>query len=185
MSNLDNITTKIIEDAKLKAEKIIEDAKISANEAINQKVLTGNRKKDEIIARAEVDAKTLIERKLSKQNLDARDELLSAKEKVVKEVIGMIKDKLKNLDDKTYLKYLKKSLKQFEGKNDLILIVPEDKRKLVKKEDLPIELSNEEAISSGFAVRENNMYYNFDFDGQIDSIRDDLTVEIINKLFES
>lgn len=184
MSNLDNITSKIIEDAKLKAEEIIESAKVSAEQIVEDKILQGEKKKAEIIENSERDAKTLIDRKLSKQNLQVRDDLISAKQEVVDRVIDMVKYKLKNLDDKTYISFLKKVLSSFE-EDDLLLIVPEDKRELVEKENLNIKLSDEEAISSGFAVRAENMYYNNDFDGVVESIRDDLTIEIMNKLFES
>ena len=96
----------------------------------------------------------------------------------------MDKYKLNNLYDKADINFLKKSLSAWEG-DDLELIVPEDKRELVKKENLNIRLSDDEAISSGFAVRAENMYYNNDFDGVVESKRDDLTIEIMNKLFES
>lgn len=184
MSNLDNITSKIIEDAKLKAEEIINAAKDSAEKIVEDKILQGEKKKANIIENSEKEAKTLIDRKLSKQNLEVRDDLISAKQEVVNRVIDMVKYKLNNLDDKTYINFLKKSLSSFEG-DDLELIVPEDKRELVKKENLNIKLSDDEAISSGFAVRAENMYYNNDFDGVVESKRDDLTIEIMNKLFES
>lgn len=184
MSNLDNITSKIIEDAKLKAEEIINDAKDSAEKIVEDKILQGEKKKALIIENSEKEAKTLIDRKLSKQNLEVRDDLISAKQEVVNRVIDMVKYKLNNLDDKSYINFLKKSLSSFEGDN-LELIVPEDKRELVKKENLNIRLSDDEAISSGFAVRAENMYYNNDFDGVVESKRDDLTIEIMNKLFES
>ena len=180
MSNLDNITSKIIEDAKLKAEEIINAAKDSAEKIVEDKILQGEKKKALIIENSEKEAKTLIDRKLSKQNLEVRDDLISAKQEVVNRVIDMVKYKLNNLDDN----FLKKSLSSFEG-DDLELIVPEDKRELVKKENLNIRLSDDEAISSGFAVRAENMYYNNDFDGVVESKRDDLTIEIMNKLFES
>lgn len=183
MSNLDNIIQKIQEDAKAQESAILKDAEDKKDVFQNQRIADANNISRELRQRTDREVGAIRDNVVSSAELKARDRRLAAKQIVVDRVIESVKEQLKNLDDQTYLAYLKKSLSEMDIPAGSTLIVPQNKRAAVEKAGLGYQLSDEN-IQSGFAVDNGNVRLNNDFESLIEFQKDDLETEIVEKLFQ-
>lgn len=183
MSNLDNLTQKILDDSRNEAASIIEESEKLNQELINSKIKEANDKKSKILDKAAVEASMIKERVISNAELSARDEILKAKQSMIGKVFAMAKESLKNLNEEDYINFLKNRLSTLKLKGSETLIVPEKMRAKVKKLGLA-NVSDAEAVDSGFLLRDGNIIMNFSFDSLVDFLREELEGEIANELFK-
>lgn len=183
MSNLDNIIQKIQEDADSQVSRILQDAENEKDFFQNQRIGEANRFVRELERKTDRESAAIKENVVSSAELKARDRKLAAKQTVVDRVIENIKQKLMNLDDATYVNYLKRTLSSLDLPKDSSLIVPNDKRAAVEKANIGYPLSDEN-INSGFAVDSGNVRLNNDFESLIEFQKDDMQTEIVEKLFQ-
>ena len=182
MSNLDNLTSKILADAKAQADKIIKDAQKKAQHKYNLEIKKINAKKETVLENARRDRELLSERIKSSANLKARNKKLEAKQAVIDKVIDKLKTKLVNMDEKKYINYLNQNIdkKTITGKE---LIVKKEFVEKVKKEFPGAKVKKNEFVTSGFIVEENGIQENYTFEVKLDFMRDELEVEISKLLF--
>ncbi len=182
MSNLDKIGEKILQRAKEESEKVLSEAKAKKESILEAKTTEAKNQAEKIIQKAQAEAEALEGKIMESAKLRARDQVLQKKEEIVNEAIEKIKSGLKNLDDTSYLEFLKKQLKNLEISDKAVLNLPKDKVELVKKENLGYEIS-EKHPSSGFSLSDDRLLYNFEFDNFVESIRESLEREIVSGLF--
>ena len=182
MSNLDNLTSKILADAKAQADKIIKDAQKKAQHKYDLEIKKINAKKETVLENARRDRELLSERIKSSANLKARNKKLEAKQTIIDKVIDKLKTKLVNMDEKKYINYLNKNIdkKTITGKE---LIVKKEFVEKVKKEFSGAKVKENEFVTSGFIVEENGIQENYTFEVKLDFMRDELEVEISKLLF--
>jgi len=184
MSNLDNLTQKILEDAKNKASEIVEEAEKKNRSHINHRVKEANERREKIIEKAAAEAQMLKSRVISSAELKVREEKLSAKQEVMDKVFQMEKDKLSDLDQKEYLDYVKSSLEKIRTDGKPTLLIPKGKMDQLKELSKEMELVEDESVRSGYILKDGEVVYNYTFDALVDEIREDLEGEIAQKLFE-
>ena len=172
MSNLDNLTSKILADAKAQADKIVKDAQEKAQHKYDLEIKKINAKKETVLENARRDRELLSERIKSSANLKARNRKLEAKQAVIDKVIDKLKTKLVNMDEKKYINYLNQNI----DKNTIT-----GKELIVKKEFA--EKVKNEFVTSGFIIEENGIQENYTFEVKLDFMRDELEVEISKLLF--
>ena len=182
MSNLDNLTSKILADAKAQADKIIKDAQEKAQHKYDLEIKKINAKKETVLENARRDRELLSERIKSSANLKARNKKLEAKQTIIDKVIDKLKTKLVNMDEKKYINYLHQNIdkKTITGKE---LIVKKEFVEKVKKEFPGAKVKKNEFVTSGFIVEENGIQENYTFEVKLDFMRDELEVEISKLLF--
>ena len=180
VSNLDNILEKIKSDAKAQADSIIEEAEKKAKRIIDEAIETEKDSAALNTIKTKREAEALVEKTLTSAELKARDLKLSASQEIINKVLERVKDKLKNLDKDSYIKYLKRNLKDFQGK-DIEIMVQKDKLDQVKALDLPFKISDR-TVESGFAFVENDLIYNGDFSSLVEFMREDLEGQIASQL---
>ena len=182
MSNLDNLTSKILADAKAQADKIVKDAQEKAQHKYDLEIKKINAKKETVLENARRDRELLSERIKSSANLKARNKKLEAKQAVIDKVIDKLKTKLVNMDEKKYINYLNKNIdkKTITGKE---LIVKKEFLNKVKKEFPSAKVKENEFVTSGFIIEENGIQENYTFEAKLDFMRDELEVEISKLLF--
>ncbi len=184
MSNLDNLTQKILEDAKNKASEIVEEAEKKNRSHINHRVKEANDRREKILEKAAAEAQMLKGRVISSAELKVRDEKLSAKQEVMDKVFQMAKDRLSNLDQKEYLGYVKSSLEKVKTDGRPTLLVPKGKMNQLEELSKDMELVEDPSVKSGYILKDGEIVYNYTFDALVDEIREDLEGEIAQKLFE-
>jgi len=184
VTNLEKVIEKIIKDAKKEAKAIVQEA-----EKERAKILAEERKKAErevslMIERAKREAKIIKEQAVSSAKIHARDEVLRAKGEIIDRVIQEVLKQLQSLDDDTYIQFIKERLEEEKFTKEAKLIVPENKRKLVRSLQLPIQLDEDESVQSGFMIKEGRIVRNQTFESVIAHYRDELQIKIAQQLFD-
>ncbi|QQK07423.1 V-type ATP synthase subunit E [Miniphocaeibacter halophilus] len=182
MSNLDNIIQTILQDAEAESEKILNEAENNKNKYISEIEKQARERKEEIISKANEEAEQLVEKTTNNANLKARDSLLIAKQDVISKIIDIVKEKLKNIDDKSYTDILLKTIKSSNIGDDVEIMVQENRVDIVKSLGLKNKISDK-YVESGFSILEGNSVLNNDFSSLVDYMKDDLESYIAEKLF--
>lgn len=198
MSNLENLTSKIIEDANKKAEEIINEAKKEEKKTIEEKVKKANILSEEIVEKAKREAETKAERIISNAHLQVRNSKLEAKQEIIDKVFYEAIEKLQNLSKDEYLGFVKNSILSLDIDGDEEVIISDnDKDKI---DNSFIETLNNELINKGkkgllklreekrntkggFILYKNGIEINNSFEALVNSLRDELEQEIIDALF--
>lgn len=184
MSNLENLTQKILDEAKSQASIIDEESKKVNENIINSKIREANEEKKRMINRAVSEASLLKERTISNAELKARNEKLKAKQEVIDRVFDMAKERLKNLSEDKYVSYLKDTLKNLKLEGEEIIVVPKRMKPKVKVLGLRPEISDAEIVDSGFLIKGKGTTLNYTFDSLVEHYRDELETEIAQSLFK-
>ncbi len=183
MSNLENITRKILEDAKNKVIEIETEAKAEADALIESREQEALRVKHRIVERAKLEAEQIKEKILSGAALQSRDQQLLAKQRVMDRVFDLSKEALSDLDDASYLKFVKGKLSDLKLKNTEVLIPQVGREAVLKDKSLGLAVSETETVESGFAILDGKTLLNFNFNDLVDFNRLELEGEIAKKLF--
>ena len=182
MSNLNNLTSKILNDAKEEADKIVKSAEEKAKQKYDLEIKKAIAKKQTLLENARRERELLSDRIKSSANLKARNKKLKAKQTVIDKVIDKLKTKLVNMNESEYINYLTQNIdkKSITGKE---LIVKKEFLNKVKKEFPNAKVKENEFVTSGFIIEENGIQENYTFEVKLDFIRDELEVEISKLLF--
>ena len=182
MSNLNNLISKILNDAKEEADKIVKSAEEKAKQKYDLEIKKTIAKKQTLLENARRERELLSDRIKSSANLKARNEKLKAKQIVIDKVINKLKIKLVNMNEKEYINYLNQNIdkKSITGKE---LIVKKEFLNKVKKEFPSAKVKENEFVTSGFIIEENGIQENYTFEVKLDFMRDELEVEISKLLF--
>ena len=182
MSNLNNLISKILNDAKEEADKIVRSAEEKAKQKYDLEIKKIATKKQTLLENARRERELLSDRIKSSANLKARNEKLKAKQIVIDKVINKLKTKLVNMNEKEYINYLNQNIdkKSITGKE---LIVKKEFLNKVKKEFPSAKVKENEFVTSGFIIEENGIQENYTFEVKLDFMRDELEVEISKLLF--
>ncbi len=184
MSNLDNLTQKILDDAKNKADIIMEESTRKKEEIINSRVKDAHEKQTKIIEKATTEASMMKDRVISNAELRVRDEILKAKQDLINDVFLKAEEKLNSLNEEEYVKFLQSNIKDINFKGNEVIVVPEKMKEKVKTIGLYPKVADDESVESGFLVKDNDVILNFTFKSLINYYREELEGEIANKLFK-
>ncbi|MBE6060446.1 MAG: V-type ATP synthase subunit E [Clostridium sulfidigenes] len=198
MSNLDNLTSKIIKDAEVKKIEILNEATVKADEIIKKKTDEANKKASSILQKAEMESKTIKERIISKTDLEIRNKKLLAKQQVIEKVFEAAKEKLKAMNAEEFTKFIKNSIMALNIHGDEeIIINPVDREKLPEKfldevnksliskgklGNLKFNVKTHE-IDGGFILSKNGIEINNSFDELVNSLKYELEYEVGKILF--
>lgn len=184
MSNLENLTQKILEEANSQASIIDEESKRTNQEIIDSKIREAGEEKKRILSRATSEAKLLKERAISNAELKARNEKLGAKQEVIGRVFDTAKQRLKGLSQDKYISYLKATLKSLELEGGETIVVQEKMKSKVKKLGINLKVSDDEVVDSGFMIKGKGTTLNYTFDSLVEHYRNELETEIAQSLFK-
>ncbi|WP_027632342.1 V-type ATP synthase subunit E [Clostridium hydrogeniformans] len=197
MSNLNNITSKILGDAKAKSDEILEEAKKDEQKIIDKKVNEANLLKASTIEKANREAKVKKERVISSAELQCRNESLKAKGQIIDKVLNKSLEELKNLPVEKFNSIFNNFIVNMDIEGDEEVIVPEAYKAEIKnslketnkslsakgkKGELKL-YEGEREISSGFILSKNGIYVNMTFESLLSYNKDDLEQEIVKALF--
>jgi V/A-type H+/Na+-transporting ATPase subunit E len=198
MSNIENLTSKIIKDAEVKAENIINEAKEKEAEIVSKKVDVANRMATSMIESATLESKSIIDRTISKAELEIRNEKLLAKQKVIEKVFEEVEEKLSKMNLDIFQSFVKNSILtlDIDGDEEIIMSV-DDRAKLPK--DFLTDLNNElenigkkgnikfsdqlRDLNGGYILAKGGIEINNSFKSMISSLRDELEYGVNKVLF--
>lgn len=199
MANIDNLKNKILNDDRATAESILNEGKERAKKIVDE----ANKKAEEIISgmkeKAEKDGKDKMDRMISRAKLDARNNILNAKQSAIDEVLNKVLYRVSNMNDEEYSSFIENLLlNNVETGEEEIIFSQKDKARInddliVKVNEKLVEkglkgqlkISSETRdITSGFILKRGGLELNCSIDSQIRILRDSLEGEIAYLLFE-
>lgn len=199
MSNLDNLTSKIISDAEVKKKEILNEANKKADIIIKNKIEEANKKASSILEKAELESHTIKERVASKTELEIRNKKLEAKQQVIEKVFEKAKIKLQSMNSEKLEEFIRNSIMNLniDGDEEIILNVNDRGRLPVTfLEDINKELEAQGkmgkltfgernyTIDGGFILSKDGIEINNSFVELVNSLKYDLEYEVGKILFE-
>ena len=193
MSNAKNITSKILKDAEAGKENILAAAEEEKNKILSKKASSANEIAQEILQKAEADAKSKKERVISSAKLKVRNNKLAAKQEIIDEVFEKSINKLTELSKEQFLNFVKNSILSMNLTGKQTLILNETGLKFV--DDSFIDELNKEAkatialsktagnFKGGFILENNGIEINSTYEALVSSLRDELEFEVAKVLF--
>lgn len=193
MSNVNNITSKILKDAEVRKDNILAAAEEEKNKILSKKVNSANEIEKEILDKAETEAKSKKERVVSGAKLKVRNDKLAAKQEIIDEVFESSIEKLTALSKEEFLGFVRDTIlsMDFSGKQTLVLnkqglefvdqkFVDELNSK-VKAEIILSETAG--SFKGGFILKNNGIEINNTYEALVSSLRDELEFEVAKVLF--
>lgn len=198
MSSINNLTGKILEEAKGKKEEFIKEAKEDGKKILDKKTAEAKIIEKNTIEKAKRESVIRRERILSNAELKVRNEKLQSKQKIIEKVLEKSLEKLSSLSKEEYLYYIKERILNLpiDGDEKIIinlkdkLLITEDfineiNSELVKRGKLGgLSLSDETRdFKAGFILEKNGIEINNSFEALISSMKDELEYEVARVLF--
>lgn len=198
MANLENLTSKILRDAKVQSEELVQNAENEKAKIISKRVAEANEIATSGLEKAKSEAATRKERIISNAHLQVRNKKLESKGKVISTVFDKAVENLTQLDSEIVLTYFKNAILSMNIEGDESIIVNEKTKNMItnafvseinaelskagKKGEL--KLSNETRdIKGGFILEKNGIEVNNTFEALVNSLKEDLEYEVANVLF--
>lgn len=182
MSNLENLTDKIIEEAKSQAGSMIKEAEAYRDEIVRKKTHEAEEIKVKMLEKAAFESNLLKERIVSNAEVKKRNELLNGKQIIINRVFEEAKSKLNHLPQDEYIGYLKDILSTLNLKGTEKLVVKEEYKEEISSLGLGYEIADETA-KSGFQIVDEKISLNYDFNDMVDFYRDELVKDVADSLF--
>jgi V/A-type H+-transporting ATPase subunit E len=196
MSNINNLTSKILEEAETKKEFIISEAEKEKNKILTKKKEEAKEAEKIIIEKAEIEAVSRKERIISSAKLEARNEKLKAKQEVISEIFEISIKNLCNISEKEFKEFVRLSIlnNNIFGEQKIILndtgnkIIDEAFLSEINKElksKATVTLSEETRnFKGGFILEKDGIEINNTFEALVNSLKDDLNQEVARVLFD-
>lgn len=195
MSNLNNLTSKILKDAEDKKAVILSDAENEKNKILSKKQEEASSLEKTMLEKAEREAASRKERIISGAQLNARNEKLEAKQKVISEVFETSVKELSNCSAEDLKDFIKEVILNSNIKGEQNLILNEAGKKVIDEvfvAEINKELGTKAFIKinenirdfrGGFILEKDGIEINNTFEALVSSIKDDLSLEVARVLF--
>lgn len=195
MSNINNLTSKIIKDAEDKKEVIIQTAEKEKNKILGKKQDEAVAAEKIIIEKAGIEAILRKERIISGAQLQARNEKLKAKQEVISEVFETSIENLCNLSEVDFKEFVRLSILNSDIVGEQNLILNDQGKKIVNeillseinkdlKSKASVTLSEETRnFKGGFILEKDGIEINNTFEALVNSVKDDLSQDVVRVLF--
>jgi V/A-type H+-transporting ATPase subunit E len=195
MASINNLTSKIIEDAEEKKEVILSEAEKESKKILIKKIEEAKAAEKIIIEKAEREAASRKERIISNAHLQGRNEKLKAKQEIISEVFEEAIKSLCRLPEEEFINFVKNFILNSGITGEQKIILNNEGRKIISnavlseinkeiKHKANIILSDEiRNFKGGFILKKDGIEINNTFEALVDSLKDDLSQEVVRKLF--
>ena len=195
MSNINNLTSKIIKDAEDEKEIIIQTAEKEKNKILSKKQVEASTAEKIIIEKAEREAASRKERIISGAKLQARNEKLQAMQEVIREIFESSIETLCNLSEDEFKVFVKESILNSDIVGEQNIILNDSSKKIINKTFLAginkelgskanVILSEETRnFKGGFILEKDGIEINNTFEALVNSLKDDLSIDVAIMLF--
>lgn len=182
------VTDRILEDAKKEAQEVLEHYKREAAHVQKQSDEKITQEKAHIDAEAEMAKKTEHMRLVSQKNLEFRKDIVAEKRK---HIVAIIEDAVKKLPEhKQYFSFLTTMIKNSGEKAGELCISSDDLKRYEKKLKKFLEENNynfkivhDDTIRGGIMIKREKTVYHGSLDLICELLRDELTIAVSSKLF--
>lgn len=198
MAGIDNLKARLLEDDKKAAQAIENEALKKADEIIESSKRKAEDITKQMAEKAQRDGKDRKDRILSRAALNARNELLAAKQEAVEKILSSACDKIEKMTRDEYSLFLERMLLSNVETGDEEIIFDENDisridtslvervNKILKEQGRRdnINISSERrSIGNGFILKRGEVEINCSINALIKSLREELEGEIATILF--
>ena len=195
MSNINNLTSKILKDAEDKKEVILQTAEKEKNKIHSKKQDEAKTTEKIIIEKAEREAILRKERIISGARLQARNEKLIAKQEIINEIFETSIEELCNLSKDDFKEFVYSSILNSDILGEQKIILNDAGKKIVDEvllSEINKELGSKASITlsketrkfkGGFILEKDGIEINNTFEALVNSLRDDLSSDVARVLF--
>lgn len=195
MSNINNLTSKIVKDAEDKKVAILAEAEKEKNKILSKKQEEASIAEKIALEKAKREAVSRKERIISSAQLQARNEKLQAKQEIISEVFTTSIETLCNISENEFKEFIKTSILNSDIVGNQKLILNNSGKKIVDEillAEINKELGSEASITlseetrnfkGGFILEKEGIEINNTFEALVNSLRDDLSQEVAEVLF--
>jgi len=198
MAGVEQLTQKILEDAKIQADSIKKQAQAEAQTILGQTRERVETQCSQIIAEANQKAEEIRERLVSVAQLNGRKTKLQVKQELIAQVFDQALDRLCSMPDEQYSQVLLTMISAaVEKGTEEIMLSERDRSRLspdflmkvnqqLQKKGLQgsLQISDQEAqIKGGFILKSGDILVNYSFEALIKQKYDDLAMEVAGLLF--
>lgn len=197
MSNLNNITSKIIKDAEEKRDEILNAAQVESDSIIAKETKKAKNLEVKLIEKAKIEAKARENRVISNARLKVRNNELKAKQDMISKVFEKAVERLNSLSTLEYKEYILRALDSLDLEGTEILIINKKDEDVINNKFLLdlnnklISLGKKGKISiltngnfnRGFILDRNGIQINNTFESLVKSLRSELELEVTKVLF--
>lgn len=197
MSNLNNITSKIIKDAEEKRNEILNAAQVESDSIISKEIKKAKNLEVELIEKAKIEAKARENRVISNARLKVRNNELKAKQDMISKVFEKAVERLNSLSTLEYKEYILRALDSLDLEGTEILIINKKDEDVINNKFL-LDLNNKLIsfgkkgkisiltngnFDRGFILDRNGIQINNTFESLVKSLRSELELEVTKVLF--
>ena len=195
MSNINNLTSKIIEDAENKKEVILSELKKEKNKILSKKQEEATAAEKIIIEKAEREAVSRKERIISSAKLEARNEKLKAKQEIISEIFETSIEALCNISENDFKEFVRSSILNSDIYGEQKVILNDAGKKIIDEmllSEINKELGSKASVTlneetrkfkGGFILEKNGIEINNTFEALVNSVKDDLSQDVVRVLF--
>lgn len=195
MANINNLTSKILKDAEERKESILASGEEEKEKILSKKLAKAKELEEEIIKKAKAEAKSKKERILSSASLKVRNDKLSVKQEIIKEVFEKSIEKLSSISGNELLSFIRESILSLGEIGEQTMILNKDGMDVVDLtfmyelnqalgEKGNIKLSQEVGnFKGGFILEKDGIQINNTFEALVSSLSDELEFEVARALF--
>ncbi len=197
MSNLNNITSKIIKDAEEKRDEILNAAQVESDSIIAKETKKAKNLEVELVEKAKIEAKARENRVISNARLKVRNNELKAKQDMISKVFEKAVERLNSLSTLEYKEYILRALDSLDLEGTEILIINKKDEDVINNKFL-LDLNNKLIglgkkgkisiltngnFNRGFILDRNGIQINNTFESLVKSLRSELELEVTKVLF--
>ena len=197
MSNLNNITSKIIKDAEEKRDEILNAAQVESDSIIAKETKKAKNLEVELLEKAKIEAKARENRVISNARLKVRNNELKAKQDMISKVFEKAVERLNSLSTLEYKEYILRALDSLDLEGTEILIINKKDEDVINNKFL-LDLNNKLIglgkkgkisiltngnFNRGFILDRNGIQINNTFESLVKSLRSELELEVTKVLF--
>lgn len=198
MSNISNLTSKILKDAEERKNSILATAEDEKANVLEKKNNSAKSLEATMLEKAKSEAQSRKERIISGALLKARNDKLKAKQAVIKEVFEKSIEELCNLSKEQFIDFVKSSILSMDVIGDEKLILNEEGKTIInqtlineinmelalkgKKGEVTID-SETRNFKGGFILERQGIEINNTFQALVNSLKDELEFEVARELF--
>ncbi|MFO8192777.1 MAG: V-type ATP synthase subunit E family protein [Bacillota bacterium] len=194
----DRIIERILGDAKARADEIMQGAEEEKEKILSEARQKAKNQETRILEQSRKDAEEEKRRIIGVAQLEARKEILSSKQKLIREAFDRALNKLEDLDDETYLDVIGNMfLEQVETGSETVSCSAKDKKRIPaafwqeindklaqQGKQGRLTLSEETRdIRGGFILLSGGVELNCSFEALLEMQREDLEPEVAAILF--
>lgn len=187
--SIEAITDRIESEAKAYADDQRSRAQAEKNAALEEAKKAAEEVKAKRSAAAKTDSQVLKSRRQSVADLEVRKMMLAAKQEVIEESFAQALERLRNLPQDQYIRFLTTQLAPYQGEAGQVILNESDKAKHGAKladalQGTSLTVADETApIQGGCILKRGNISYNASLEKLLEDARSELTPQIAATLF--